>query len=109
MKSMPAATILQSRPRNGGAGMRWRGTTQEVERWETCDVMRCDRARASDSVAPGLDGKEFDFEHRLLMPHGSMKHVHVVAHALGDDSGSIEFVGAVIDVTVAKEVETGFD
>jgi hypothetical protein len=38
-----------------------------------------------------------------------MKHVHVVAHALGDDSGSIEFVGAVIDVTVAKEAETGFD
>jgi PAS domain S-box-containing protein len=51
------------------------------------------------------DGKDFDFEPRLLMPDGSVKHVHVVAHAFSDESGSIEFVGAVMDVTVAKEAE----
>jgi PAS domain S-box-containing protein len=51
------------------------------------------------------DGKDFDFEHRLLMPDGSVKHVHVVAHALTDESGSIEFAGAVMDVTAAKEAE----
>ena len=51
------------------------------------------------------DGKDFDFEHRLLMPDGSVKHVHVVAHALSDESGSVEFVGAVMDVTVAKRAE----
>ena len=45
------------------------------------------------------DGKDFDFEHRLLMPDGSVKYVHVVAHALSDESGSIEFVGSVMDVT----------
>src|SRR3989441_8468234 len=45
------------------------------------------------------DGKDFDFEHRLLMPDGSVKNVHAVAHALRDGSGSIEFVGAVMDVT----------
>lgn len=44
-------------------------------------------------------GKEFDFEHRLLMPDGSVKHVHVVGHALSDHSGTVEFVGAVMDVT----------
>lgn len=38
------------------------------------------------------DGKDFDFEHRLLMPDGSVKYVHVVAHALSDESGSIEYV-----------------
>jgi PAS domain S-box-containing protein len=52
-----------------------------------------------------LDGKNFDFEHRLLMPDGSVKHLHVVAHALGDESGSAEFAGAVMDVTAAKEAE----
>jgi PAS domain S-box-containing protein len=45
------------------------------------------------------DGKDFDFEHRLLMPDGSVKYVHIVAHALRDESGSREFVGSVMDVT----------
>ena len=52
------------------------------------------------------DGKDFDFEHRLLMPDGSVKHVHVVARAERDESGRIEFVGAVMDVTAAKDVES---
>jgi PAS domain S-box-containing protein len=51
------------------------------------------------------DRKDFDFEHRLLMPDGSVKHVHVVARALSDESGSVEFVGAVMDVTAPKQVE----
>ena len=51
------------------------------------------------------DGKDFDHEYRLLMPNGSVKHVHVVAHALTDKSGRVEFVGAVMDVTAAKQVE----
>src|SRR5438094_3877935 len=51
------------------------------------------------------DGKNFEHEYRLLMPDGSVKHVHVVAHALSDESGSVEFVGAVMDVTVAKQAE----
>jgi PAS domain S-box-containing protein len=51
------------------------------------------------------DGKDFDFEHRLLMPDGSVKHVHVVARAERDKSGELEFVGAVMDVTVARQAE----
>jgi len=51
------------------------------------------------------DGKNFEHEYRLLMPDGSVKHLHVVAHALSDESGSAEFVGAVMDVTVAKQAE----
>ena len=51
------------------------------------------------------DGKDFDFEHRLLMPDGVVKHVHVVAHAERDESGELEFVGAVMDVTAATQAE----
>ena len=51
------------------------------------------------------DGKDFDFEHRLLMPDGSVKHVHVVAHAKRDESGEVEFVGAVMDITERKQAE----
>jgi PAS domain S-box-containing protein len=51
------------------------------------------------------DGTDFDFEHRLLMPDGSVKYVHVLAHALNDESKGIEFVGAVMDVTAVKQAE----
>ncbi|HLJ65296.1 MAG TPA: PAS domain-containing protein, partial [Stellaceae bacterium] len=49
------------------------------------------------------DKQDFRSEHRLLVPDGSVKYVHIVAHALSDQSGEITFVGAVMDVTVAKE------
>jgi PAS domain S-box-containing protein len=39
------------------------------------------------------------------MPDGSVKYVRVVAHALRDESGSIEFVGALTDITAAKQAE----
>jgi signal transduction histidine kinase len=51
------------------------------------------------------DRKDFDFGHRLLMPDGSVKHIHVVAHAIGDASGNIEFIGTVMDVTERKRAE----
>src|SRR6202163_1456986 len=48
------------------------------------------------------DEKDFDHEYRLLMPDGSLKHLHVVAHPLNDESGIVEFAGAVMDVTERK-------
>ncbi len=51
------------------------------------------------------DGKDFDHEYRLVMRDGSVKYVHVVAHALGDRSDGIEFVGAVMDVTAVRRTE----
>jgi C4-dicarboxylate-specific signal transduction histidine kinase len=51
------------------------------------------------------DGKDFDLEHRLLLPGGSIGHVQVVAHAKKDRSGKIEFVGAVMDVTERRRAE----
>src|SRR5580704_2006482 len=48
---------------------------------------------------------EFDLEHRLLMPDGSVKHLHVSARVLTASSGNLEFVGAVTDVTAAKQAE----
>jgi PAS domain S-box-containing protein len=46
-----------------------------------------------------------DFEHRLRMPNGSVKHLHVLASALKTSSGDLEYVGAVTDVTAAKQAE----
>src|SRR6202163_781885 len=51
------------------------------------------------------DGKDFEHKYRLVMPDGRVKHVHVVAHALSDGSGGVEFVGAVMDTTESKRAE----
>jgi signal transduction histidine kinase len=51
------------------------------------------------------DGKDFDYEHRLLMPDGSVKYVHVVAHAVGNRIGTLRFIGALMDVTEARRAE----
>jgi PAS domain S-box-containing protein len=47
----------------------------------------------------------FDIEHRLLMPDGKVKHIHVLARALKTSQGDLEYVGAVTDVTAAKHAE----
>jgi PAS domain S-box-containing protein len=49
--------------------------------------------------------KNFDFEHRLLMPDGSVKHLRVVGHPSTSETGNFEFVGAVTDVTERKGAE----
>jgi PAS domain S-box-containing protein len=50
-------------------------------------------------------GKDLDYEHRLLMPDGSVKYVHVVAHLVRDQADQPEFIGAVVDVTATKQAE----
>src|SRR5258707_11434403 len=59
--------------------------------------------QAIDSAA--RERKDFDFEHRLLIPDGSVKHVHVLARALETSSGNLEYVGAVTDVTAEKQAK----
>ena len=51
-------------------------------------------------------GHAFDWEHRLLMPDGSIKHLHDLAHSVRDEGGNEEIVGAIMDITeriVAEE------
>jgi formate hydrogenlyase transcriptional activator len=50
-------------------------------------------------------GKDCNLEYRLLLPDDSVKHVHVVAHAVKDKAGNLEFVGAVMDITERKAAE----
>jgi signal transduction histidine kinase len=51
------------------------------------------------------EGVDMDFEHRLLMPDGSVKHVHIVMQNVGLESGKFEFVGAATDITQRKQTE----
>jgi PAS domain S-box-containing protein len=49
--------------------------------------------------------ENIDFEHRLLMPDGSVKHLHVVARLSNTAPRNLEYVGAVTDVTAAKQAQ----
>ena len=66
-----------------------------------------DRARVQQTIDRALQKrKDLDFEHRLLMPDGSVKYVNVVGLAWKEDeSGSLEFVGAITDITERKHAE----
>jgi signal transduction histidine kinase/GAF domain-containing protein len=52
-----------------------------------------------------LNGTDLDFEHRLLLPDGAVKSVYILAHAIKDESGNIEYVGAIMDITARKQAE----
>src|SRR5713101_1054930 len=117
-----AATYLAEAQRLSHTGsLGWRVSSGEIF-WseETFRIFDCDPATQPtvelvlqrvypDDVAlvrqiwdGASDKQSLDFDHRMLMPDGSVKYVHVVAHALRDESGNLEFVGSVMDVTATK-------
>jgi formate hydrogenlyase transcriptional activator len=51
------------------------------------------------------EGNAFDFENRLQMPDGSVKHIRVTAHPSQDSEGNLEFVGAVTDISEQRQAE----
>src|SRR6201995_5207857 len=53
-----------------------------------------------DRAAP--NGMDLDVEHRILLPDGVIKYLHVVAHAGKDSSGTLEYMGVVADITERK-------
>src|SRR3984893_7069192 len=76
-----------------------------------------DRPQIEQSARMETSGKEWldsrnDF--RIILPDGSIKHLHSVAHPVRDDSGEItEVVGTVMDVTeqwkARTELEKAFE
>jgi PAS domain S-box-containing protein len=73
-------------------------------------ILRRTHPNDRDLVLQTLDREsearaDFELEHRLLMPNGSVKHLHASFRVVTTTSGNLEFVGAVTDVTAAKEAE----
>jgi len=65
-----------------------------------------DRDRVQQTLDHAINEKtDFDIEHRLLMPDGSVKHLHAIARASKTSSRNLEYVGAVTDVTTTKRNE----
>ncbi len=89
---------------------------------ETYNIVECDRAAKPtidllfqfvhpddrDCLRHTLDNAarkktDFDIEHRLLMPDGRVKHLHIIGRSV--NTGNLDFVGAVTDITAAKKAE----
>ncbi len=51
------------------------------------------------------EARDFEYEQRLLMPDRSVKHLHLVAHAVRGVRGRLEYIGAVQDVTQQRTSE----
>jgi PAS domain S-box-containing protein len=73
-------------------------------------ILQCvhpdDRELVRREIARAAKGEQdYDYEHRLLMPNGCVKHLHVRAHRLKYESGEEEIVGALMDVTATRKAE----
>jgi signal transduction histidine kinase len=65
-----------------------------------------DRVFVADTIdRASRDGKDVDYEHRLLMPDGPIKYVHVIAHGMKNRASQFEFAGAVMNITATKRAE----
>jgi signal transduction histidine kinase len=48
---------------------------------------------------------DFEWRYRLMMPDHSIKYLHAVAHATGNQDGQLEYIAAVQDVTQRRSSE----
>jgi PAS domain S-box-containing protein len=55
--------------------------------------------------ARGGNSIDFEYEHRLLMPDHSVKHVNMVCEGIRDQDGQLEYIAAVQDVTQRRRSE----
>jgi PAS domain S-box-containing protein len=58
-----------------------------------------------ESAARDRENGAFDIEYRLLMSDGGVKHLHAAAHPMRDELGRRQFVGALMDVSAAKQAQ----
>jgi len=52
---------------------------------------------------------DFEWQYRLLMPDQSIKYLHAVARATSDQSGQLEYIAAVRDVTARRQADEALD
>jgi PAS domain S-box-containing protein len=49
---------------------------------------------------------EYEHEHRIVLPDGSVKHIHAIGHPVLDERGQVaEYVGTAMDITERKRAE----
>src|SRR5207244_5174606 len=66
-----------------------------------------DRARAGEILDRAIrERTDFELDFRAVLPNGTLKYIHAVAHPVLNASGDlVEFVGTNVDVTERKQAE----
>ena len=68
---------------------------------------RHERTRLREAIDRAVSEKsDYDVEYRLLLPGGSVRHLHSVGHPVLDASGNVvQFVGSSTDITERRQAE----
>jgi PAS domain S-box-containing protein len=90
-------------------GLTW---PQFLERVHPEDRPQIEQSARMEASGKGWMDSQNDF--RIILPNGTIKHLHSVAHSVRDDSGEVtEVVGTVMDVTeqwkARAELEKAFE
>jgi PAS domain S-box-containing protein len=66
-----------------------------------------DRKRVVDLFERAeIEKTEFQVDYRIVIPDGTIKHLHTIGHPILNESGDlVEFVGTAMDVTATKQAE----
>jgi len=124
-----AAFLAQAQQLSRTGSFSWRITTDEIT-WSdelyriyelepgiqiTLDVIRSrvhpeDLTLYEKMVEQARNGAaDFEWQYRLLMPDGAIKHMHAVAHAARDPNDRLEYIAAVQDVTARRRAQEALD
>ena len=118
------AHLAEAQRLNRTGSFTWRSVTND-RKWsdEMCRIYGFERATSPtvdevmariyppdlalfrDLAERSQAGEDTDDEFRLLMPDGSLKHVHVVSHGVRDRDGHLQVIGAMQDVTQQRHSE----
>lgn len=98
----------------GGANFFWSEQLYKILEYEASTVASAELALARVHVddrerirsllsRARAEGRDFDSEHRLVMPDGRIKHVHTIGRSVNVEN--LDFVGSVHDVTDRVQTE----
>lgn len=69
-----------------------------------------DKPRMADMFERAQRGESgFEYEHSIILPDHSIKHLHLIAHRAPNALGQIEYIAAVLDVTQRRNSEEALE
>jgi PAS domain S-box-containing protein len=73
--------------------------------WQRIHPEDLDRTREL-LLKVAAENMEYEHEHRIVLPDGTVKHIHAIGHPVLDENGKVaEYVGTAVDVTERKRAE----
>ena len=95
--------------------IRWSNALYRIFEFEPGSPVSLDRIGTSvypedlpllaDMVSRAESGRDFEYEHRLSFPDGRIKHIHLVAHAVRQPDGRVEYIGAAQNITGRRQAD----